>query len=148
MIFEDHKPLMIGEILVECKKITPAQLQEALKIQQQGRGFLGEILVKLGYLDDRDIVVALITQCGLPYISVNKYVIDADVIKLIPAEIARAYHVIPLDKIGGVVSVVMTNPLTQELREKLENITSCRIATFISTQREIDEAITRFYQKG
>ncbi|MBL8014237.1 MAG: hypothetical protein JNN05_10350, partial [Candidatus Omnitrophica bacterium] len=131
-MFDHKKAPMIGEILMECKKITHAQLQEALKIQQHERGFLGEILVKLGYLEDRDIVVALITQCGLPYISINKYLVDADIIKLIPVDVAKAHHVIPLDKIGDVVSVVMTNPLTDELREKLENLTSCRIATFIS----------------
>lgn len=145
---EEDNRLLIGEILIQRKKITVAQLEEALKIQQEGHGFLGEILVKLGYLDDRDIVVALITQCGLPYISVNKYQIDPEIIRLIPVDVARAHHLIPLDKIGDVVSVVMANPLTDELREKLERITSCRIATFISTQREIDDAVARFYQKG
>lgn len=148
MALDEHKRPLIGEILVQRKKITAVQLEQALKIQQEGRGFLGEILVKLGYLDDRDIVVALIIQCGLPYISVNKYEIDPEVIKLIPADVARTHHLIPLDRIGDVVSVVMTNPLTDGLREKLEKITSCRIATFISTQREIDEAVARFYQKG
>lgn len=142
----DHP--LIGEILLERKKITPTQLQQALKIQQNGRGFLGEILVKLGYLDDLDIVVALVIQCGLPYISVNKYRIDPAILKLIPVDVAREYHVIPLDRIGDVISVVMTNPLSDELREKLEAITSCQVATFISTKTEIDEAIERSYQKG
>ena len=145
MSMEDPKRLLIGEILLERKKITPAQLEQALKIQQDGHGFLGEILVKLGYLDDRDIVVALITQCGLPYISVNKYQVDPEIIRLIPVDVAKEHHVIPLDRIGDVLSVVMTNPLTDELREKLESLTSCRVATFISTKGEIDEAIARSY---
>lgn len=145
MALEDLKRQLIGEILLERKKITMIQLEQALKIQQEGHGFLGEILVKLGCVDDRDIVVALVIQCGLPYISVNKYKIDPEILKLIPAEVAREYHVIPLDRIGDVVSVVMTNPLTDELREKLESITSCRVATFISTKSEIDDAILRSY---
>lgn len=139
---------LIGKILIDRKKITSAQLQEALKIQQNERGFIGEILVKLGYLDDRDIVVALVVQCGLPYISVNKYEIDPAVIKLIPVDVAREHHVMPLDRIGDVLSVVVNNPLTDELKEKLESLTGCRVAAFISTKREIDEAIGRSYQKG
>ena len=142
----EERPL-IGEILMARQKITQKQLDEALKIQQNEHSFLGEILVKLNYLDERDIVVALVVQCGLPYISVNKYTIDPAVLKLIPVEIARQYHVIPLDRIGDVVSVVMTNPLTDALRAKLESITSCQVATFISTKTEIDEAIARSYQQ-
>lgn len=145
MAIDDPKRQLIGEILLERKKITTAQLEQALKIQQEGHGILGEILVKLGYVDERDIVVALIVQCGLPYISVNKYKINPEILKLIPADVARAYHVIPLDRIGDVVSVVMTNPLTEDLKQKLEAITSCQVATFISTKKEIDDAILRSY---
>lgn len=142
----DERP-KIGEILMARGKITKAQLEEALKIQENDHSFLGEILVKLGMLDERDIVVALVVQCGLPYISVNKYTIDPSVLKLIPADVARKNHVIPLDRIGDVISVVMTNPLTDQLREQLETLTSCQVATFISTKTEIDEAIARCYSQ-
>lgn len=136
---------LIGKILIGRKKITSEQLQEALKIQKIERGFIGEILVKLGYLDDLDIVVALVMQCGLPYISVNKYDIDPAVIRLIPVDVARQHHVIPLDRIGEVLSVVVSNPLSDELKDKLEVLTGCRVAVFISTKREIEEAIGRSY---
>ena len=142
-----NRPL-IGEILVKRNVITPQQLEEALKLQKQEKEFVGEILVRLGYLQERDIVVALMVQCGLPYIAVNKYTIDPEVIKLIPEELARSMRLIPLDKVGGVLSVVMINPLTLAIKEQLEKITKCRIATFIATKTEIDEAIARCYPKG
>ena len=136
---------LIGEILVKRNLITPKQLEEALKLQKQEKEFVGEILVKLGYLQETDIVVALMVQCGLPYIAVNKYTIDPEVLKLIPEELARSMRLIPLDKVGGVLSVVMINPLTLAMKEQLEKITQCRIATFIATQTEIDEAIAHWY---
>ena len=60
MIFDQedattHRPL-IGEILVKRHLINPTQLNEALELQKKESGFLGEILVKLGYLEERDIV--------------------------------------------------------------------------------------------
>ena len=145
MSTQDSNRQLIGDILIQRKKITQIQLEQALKIQQEDNSFLGEILVKLGYLDERDIVVALVIQCGLPYISVNKYRIDPAIVRLIPVDVARKHHVIPLDRIGDVLSVVMINPLTDELRKKLESLTSCQVATFISTKQEIDEAIARSY---
>ena len=99
----------------------------------------------LGILEERDIVVALVIQCGMPYIAVNKYTIDGQIVHLIPKEVAQKEKVIALDRIGDILSVVMMNPLTDEKKNYLEDLTKCRIATFISTKGEIEEAIARNY---
>ncbi len=136
---------LIGEILIQRKRITVQQLEDALTRQNKENGFIGEILVKLGYVDERDIVVGLVLQCGLPYIAVNKYDIDAEILKLIPKEIAVKECLIPLDRIGDILSVVMTNPMTDAAKQRLEALTKCKIATFISTKTEIEQAISRLY---
>ena len=138
------KPL-IGEILIKRKRITQEQLNHALETQKKENGFVGEILVKLGYVEERDIVVALVVQCGLPYIAINKYTIAPEILKLIPKDIAQKEKVVPLDRIGDILSVVMMNPLSQEAKQRLEALTKCRIATFISTKSEIEEAIAQLY---
>ncbi len=138
---------LIGEILVRRNIISPKQLAEALEIQKKREGFVGEILVKLGYVQERDIVVALVVQCSLPYIAVNKYQIDPTIIKIIPKEIAKSQYMIPLDRVGNVLSVVMAHPLTPPLKEQLEKLTGCQIATFIATKSEICDALARYYRE-
>ena len=141
----DAYKVLLGEILIQRKRITRAQLDSALAVQKQKGGFLGEILVNRGVLDERDIVVALVIQCGLPYIAVNKYAIDQAIVRLIPKEVAQKEKVIALDRIGEILSVVMMNPLSAEKTSYLESLTKCRVATFISTKSEIEEAIARNY---
>ena len=141
----DAYKVLLGEILIQRKLITREQLDGALGAQKEKGGFIGEILVNLGYLDERDIVVALVIQCGLPYIAVNKYIIDPQIVRLIPKEVAQKEKVIALDRIGEILSVVMANPLTDNKKKYLEALTKCRIATFISTKTEIEEAIARNY---
>jgi len=141
----DAYKVLLGEILIQRKKITREQLDSALQAQKQKGGFIGEILVGFGLLDERDIVVALVIQCGLPYIAVNKYTIDPQIVRLIPKAVALKEKVIALDRIGEILSVVMVNPLTEESKEYLEKMTKCRVATFISTKAEIEEAIARNY---
>jgi len=138
---------LIGEILVERGLVTPAQLSEALKVQSSvgNSEYIGEILVRLGYVPEIDIVIALVLQCNLPFIAVSKHEIDREVIKLIPPEIARRDRIVPLERIGNILSLVMQNPVNDELRDKVERMTGCRIATFISTRAEIDQALARFY---
>ena len=140
-----HK-LLLGEILIKRKRISPEQLDTALGLQKKENGFIGEILVKLGYVDEKDIVVAVVVQCGLPYIAVNKYTIDQSVVAMIPKVVAQEQRVIALDRIGDVLSVVMTNPLSEDKKKFLEELTKCRVATFIATKTEIEDAIARHYQ--
>ena len=141
----DAYKVLLGEILIQRKRITRVQLEDALQIQKKNGGYIGEILVGLGLLDERDIVVALVIQCGLPYIAVNKYTIDPQILRLIPKEVAQKEKVIALDRIGEILSVVMVNPLTDEKKNYLEVLTKCRVVTFISTKSEIEEAIAHNY---
>lgn len=141
----DAYKVLLGEILIQRKRITRQQLETSLQKQKEEDSFLGDILVKLGFIDERDIVVALVIQCGLPYIAVNKYKIDPEIVRLIPREVAQKEKVIALDRIGDILSVVMANPLSEDKKNFLESLTQCSIATFISTKTEIEEAIARNY---
>ena len=138
---------LIGEILVERGVITQAQLDKALEEQHtSGTGeYVGEILVRLGYLNEIDIVTALVLQCNLPYIAVSKHEVSPEVLGLIPADFARRSRLVPLDRIGNILSIVMMNPMDENKRQEVEMITGCKIAIFISTRSEIDAALKRFY---
>ncbi len=144
---EESKKQLLGEILVKRNIITPKQLDTALEVQKKEEGYIGEILVRLGFLEERDIVVALVVQCNLPYIAIDKYEIDRSILQLIPREIALKYHVIPLDRVGDVLSVVMADPLNIATKAELQRITSCRIAPFIATKIEIENSIERWFGK-
>lgn len=140
----DREP--IGAILLGRGKVTEQQLKEALQRQENKKTLLGEILVDLGYVEEIDIVVAVVLQCGLPYLAVNKYSIDRAALKLIPEPIARQFHVIALDKVGEILSVVMADPLNRVIVKKIEEVTRSKIAPFIATKTEIDQAISQWYR--
>ena len=91
----------LGDLLLKEKRITPAQLQEALSYQKTNGGKLGLNLVKLGFVKDEDITALLSKQYGVPSISLHKFEIDPAVIKLVPAETAQRYQIIPLSRAGA-----------------------------------------------
>ena len=90
----------LGELLVEGKLIAPEHLEEALKIQKQKGGLLGQILVSLGYTTEEAIAQALTAQYGFPYLPLGGYEIDREVAKLIPENVAKQYGLIALDRVG------------------------------------------------
>ncbi len=67
----------IGELLLKEKRITPAQLQDALNYQKTNGGKLGFNLVKLGFVKDEEITSLLSKQYGVPSINLAQFEIDA-----------------------------------------------------------------------
>jgi type IV pilus assembly protein PilB len=141
-----QKPL-IGELLVERGLVTSIQLEQALALQKTAseHEYIGDILVRGGYVTEMDIVTALVLQCHLPYISVSRYDVAPEVRALVPSHFAWRHRLVPLDKVGHVLSVVMRNPLEVDARREIGELTRCQIATFISNRSEIEIALKRFY---
>lgn len=138
-----HKQL--GELLIERGVITRDNLAEALSVQKEKGGLLGEIFLSLKYAKEEDIVNALTNQYGFPYLPLINYEIDQGVIKLIPEKIARQYNLVPLDKIGNNLTITMSNPLNLQAIEDVEAITGCKVQTFLSTASDILAAIDKYY---
>ncbi|HPN88459.1 MAG TPA: hypothetical protein PLH56_03895 [Candidatus Omnitrophota bacterium] len=149
MFFRRHpkqpKKELLGQILLKRNLITREQLKKALKLQKKDRGYIGDILIKYGFIEEKDVMVALVIQCNFPYIAIDQYEIDFRILTLVSKEDARRLHVIPLERVGDVLSVVMANPLDAVAKEELQKLTRCCIAPFIATRAEIDNAINRCY---
>src|SRR5262245_66586231 len=91
----------IGELLLKEKRITAEQLQEALNYQRTNGGKLGLNLIKLGFVKDDEVTALLSRQYGVPSIALADFEIDAAVVKLVPAETAQKYQIVPLSRAGA-----------------------------------------------
>jgi hypothetical protein len=137
----------LGELLMEKGIITQAQLDKALKIQKEKGGLIGQIFVILGYVKEEEIAQALTVQYGFPYLPLESYEISADMIKLIPENVAKQYNLIAIDKIGNLLTISMSNPLNVQATEDIEMLSGCKVQVFISTMTDINNAIKKYYGK-
>jgi type IV pilus assembly protein PilB len=136
----------LGELLVQGGVISEQHLQRALDFQRREGGLLGEILVKLGYVNEREIVQALTAQYGFPYLPLEDYEFNKEVARVLPENVARQYSIVPVDVIGNLLTVAMSNPLNDKAVEDVEMITKKKVQVFISTVTAIHEAINRLYK--
>jgi type IV pilus assembly protein PilB len=137
----------LGELLLEKGMISQAQLDKSLKIQKEKGGLIGQIFVMLGYVKEEEIAQVLTVQYGFPYLPLESYEISADMIKLIPENVARQYNLIAIDKIGNLLTISMSNPLNIQAAEDIEMISGCKVQVFISTMTDIANAIKKYYGK-
>lgn len=137
----------IGQLLLEKGVIKQAQLDEALKIQKEKGGLLGQVLATLGYVTEEQIAQAITVQYGFPYLPLSSYDMDENAIKLVPENVARQYCLVPIDKIGNTVTIAMADPLNTQAIEDIELVSGSLIQIFVSTATDIRQAIDRCYKK-
>jgi type IV pilus assembly protein PilB len=77
-------------------KVNRDQVHQALDVQKEKGGVIGQILVDLGYVDQKTIDLALAYQAGMEVVDLGSIDIPEDVIKLIPPQMANAYKIVPL----------------------------------------------------
>ena len=138
----------IGELLLKEKRITPEQLQEALNYQRQNGGKLGFNLIKLGYVKDEEITALLSKQYGVPSIALTQFEIDPAVIKLVPAETAQKYQIVPLSRAGATLTIAMTDPTNVFAMDDIKFMTGYNVEPVVASETAVTDAITKYYGKG
>lgn len=135
----------IGQMLIERNLISQEQLDQALAQQKEKGGYISQHLISLGFVNEVNIAECLASQYGFAYIPLNNYAISAEVLKLIPFQLINIYSLLPLEKAGNSLEVVMADPLNEGVIDMLRQITNCEIQVLISTYSQIRAAISLYF---
>jgi type IV pilus assembly protein PilB len=138
----------LGEILLKESLITQDQLDKALEFQRSNGGKLGSCLTKMGFITDDDITGVLSRQYGVPSINLKYYEIDPGVIKLIPQDTALRYQVVPLSRVGSVLTIAMTDPTNVFAMDDIKFMTGFNVEPVVASESAIADSISRFYGGG
>src|SRR5262245_36321285 len=138
-------PVKLGELLLKENMVTPQQLQEALNHQKMGGGKLGKAFVSLGFVKDEEITSLLSRQYGVPSINLDHFEVDPAIIKIIPAETARKYQVLPLSRSGAVLTIAMADPTNVFAMDDIKFMTGYNVEPVVASESAIEDAIERYY---
>ncbi|MFI5170347.1 MAG: type II secretion system protein GspE, partial [Vicinamibacterales bacterium] len=138
-------PVKLGELLLKENMVTPQQLQEALNHQKMGGGKLGKAFVSLGFVKDEEITSLLSRQYGVPSINLDHFEVDPAIIKIIPAETARKYQVLPLSRSGAVLTIAMADPTNVFAMDDIKFMTGYNVEPVVASEGAIEDSIERYY---
>jgi general secretory pathway protein E len=141
----------IGELFVKEGLISNDQLTTALEKQKQLGGYkqIGDLLVSMGLVTERDRVRMLGQHWGFGYVDLNEEdVIDPSVVHMVSQDLARRYKVIPLALENGKLRLAMKNPLDIFATDEIRLITGKEIEPLIATEEDILAAINANYRTG
>src|SRR5213594_3308369 len=136
----------LGDLLVADGLLTPAQLQKALGEQRGSTEKLGSILIKLGFINEEQLIGFLSRQYGVPSITLAQLEIDPAVLRLVPAPIAKKYEVIPVRKMGNSLALAMADPTNVFALDDIAFMTNLQVLPLVASQTAVRKAIDRNYE--
>ncbi len=139
----------LGTILLQTAFITLDQLDTAIKMQRLNQeGKIGEWLLRLGFVDERQITMALSQQYGLPVIHLDKSDAKNDAIKMIPGKVARCSRLVPLglDEEKKSLCIAVSDPGDFNAQEVIRRMVGRGLITYVSEQSTIFSLLERWYE--
>ena len=138
----------LGQMLVEEGLIRPDQLQEALAKQQETGQFIGKVLIELAYIAEQELVAFLVRQCKIPHLNLLDYEIKKEVLDLVPYEMCREHGVLPVDKLGSILTVAMMDPFDNGVLEKIRDRTGLKVKPVLSNWYDFELVFSRLFGAG
>jgi type IV pilus assembly protein PilB len=136
----------LGQILIEMGELSPLDLEQALQQQRVSNEMLGRVLVKLGFVTEQQVVEALGVQLGLERVELERMALSEEVLRLVPAHVARFYQIAPVRIEGdGAVTVAMADPLNVSILGDLEHLLGRRVLGAVSNPDAVHEFISKNY---
>jgi len=138
----------LGNFLVREGLITAEQLESALQEQKANGGMLGSNLVKMGFLEEAELMEFLSKQFGVPSTDPSKLDVDLEVIEMIPGNIVSKYKIVPISLEGQTLTISMVDPSNIFIIDDIKFLTRKNIRVTVATESSIKLAMDRFYDAG
>ncbi|MGB2630226.1 MAG: ATPase, T2SS/T4P/T4SS family [Candidatus Omnitrophota bacterium] len=141
-------PKRITDLLVTKGVISKEDLQKAQEMYAEKGGKISDILIKSGSISKDDLMTTISEELGLPLLDLSRLHVDPAVLKLIPQRIIRSYSVVPVSRIGNLLTVAMVDPLNVFAMDDLKAISKMEISPVIADEEDMREAIRKFYERS
>ncbi len=135
----------LGDLLVKAGQITRDQLRAALDKQKEEGGRLGSNLVKMGLIQEPELVEFLSKHFKVSAINLSRVEIDEAVVKIIPADVSRKYTIMPVSKAGAKVTIAMLDPTNVFAMDDIKFMTGYNVEPVIASETAIRAAIEKYY---
>jgi type IV pilus assembly protein PilB len=146
MVLKKHKRrIYIGEFLVNLGQLTQDEVDAALDIQKIEKKRLGKILVENGFITEGGLVNLLSEQLGIPKILPTPGLVDPTLLQGVNKAFLLKNECLPAFRDGDVVTVIMSDPLSEETVRLLESVLKAKVEPAIACAADIHAGIKRVY---
>lgn len=107
---EAKRKVRVGDLLVEKGLITESQLMDALAEQKRTGQKIGRVLTELKFVSEEELLQCLANYFNYPYVDLNRYRVEADIVRMLPEASARRFRCIVLAEQPDGILIGMSDP--------------------------------------
>jgi type IV pilus assembly protein PilB len=141
----ERRTKLLGRIFKDMGLITEGQIQEALAIQKESGGAIGEILISLSYITREDLTMGLATQAGMEVVELDGIDVPDNVIEMVESAVAQVYRVVPVRYRNSVLTVVLADPTHLKTLDDLRFLLNCEVKGAVANPGAVDRAVSKYY---
>ena len=138
----------LGELLLKRSLITQDQLVSATTDQEQQGGILAAHLVRLGVVNEEQLVSHLEREYRLPIVDPMSLEIASEVLQLIPVSLAWKHHLLPFNLAGSTLTLAMADPSNLVAINEVKFLTGYDVRVVLAKLSSVRKAIDHFYEGG
>lgn len=136
----------IGDLLVANGVLTDEQIDAALREQRRTGSRIGEVLLHSGAISENDLIVALAEQLQMPPLDIEGGQVYADVVRMIPEEVARELLIAPVAADETTLYLAVADALDADALETVRRYTHLEIVEFLAPLSQVFEILEATYQ--
>lgn len=138
----------IGELLIDKGYVKKEGLEKALKLQEGSEKFIGSILLQSGSISEEQLYEVMSEQFNVPFVKLKQLNIQKSVIDEFPAKYSIHFKLIPVEMNDRSFTVAVSNPMDMHLLDDLKLLLHRDIKAVLASEKDIFEAIKRYYGVG
>ena len=136
----------VGAAMIERGLITGEQLDQALEMQRNSGGRVGEILVALGALSSFELARVLADHIGVPFTDLRSKPPDPILATFLPEEVARRYDALAIARWNDQLVIAMANPTDLFALDDLQMVAREPVIAAMAVKEDLRAAIDRAYR--
>ncbi len=142
---EQVRQKLIGQILKDMRVLHEGQVQEAIQVQKKEGGQIGQIFVRLGFISEAQLMLALGKQSGMEVIDLKEFSVDPEAIKKVDEAIARPFQFFAVSFDGKTLTVAMADPMNRNALDDIRFTANCTVEGVMADAEQVSKAIDKAY---
>ena len=135
----------LGDLLLENRLLSLSHLQHAMEVQKQTGERLGDVLTRLGYVSEDDLMPVLGAQLQVEARHLGPAKIDRELLRLIPETAAREHQILPVSDEDGTLVIAAGDPGNPATKQWVEQNVKQPARLVLAGRQNLREAIARAY---
>src|SRR2546423_2773913 len=133
------------DLFVDQNVLQKAQADDVLTEAQQNGKTIVQAMVDGGFMDEAGFYHTMAEGIGAEFCDLNDREIGREVVKILPAGLARLHRALPVELVDGTLRVALADPLEPSTAEDLRFALGRDIEVVVAPVEQIEDRIKIFY---